>query len=81
MKKKYNYNSKDIYVALKRIGLKRNAIVYCHSNIGLSGKLNNFYDADSICRQFYNNIFRVIGKNGLLIVPTYTYSFGKIDTV
>jgi len=77
MKKKYNYNSKDIYVALKRIGLKRNAIVYCHSNIGLSGKLNNFYDADSICRQFYNNIFRVIGKNGLLIVPTYTYSFGK----
>lgn len=77
MKKKYNYSSKDIYVSLKRIGLKRKAIVYCHSNIGVSGKLKGAHDADGICRQIYKNIFRIIGKNGLLIVPTYTYSFGK----
>ena len=38
----FDYNQKDIFYALKKVGLKKNDNVFCHSNIGFFGKLGNF---------------------------------------
>lgn len=79
----FDYNEKDLKLALKKVGLKKNDNIFCHSNLGFFGKLQNVDSKKKLCELFYKNIIDIIGKKGNLIVPTFTYSFfkGKIFNV
>lgn len=72
---KYHYTREDVYNALQEIGLKKGDTVFSHSNIGYLGIPQGGRDIDNAFNTILNAFFDVIGSEGTLIVPTYTYSF------
>lgn len=60
---------------LKNLGLKKNDIVFIHSDLSKLSSKNNLID---ICDDLFNSIFEIIGKESSLVVPTFTYeNFNK----
>lgn len=75
---KGSYSKEDILKAFKKIGIKTGDTVYVSSSLGLIGcPSTNIKSADDLCELFYQAIWEVIGKNGTLIVPAFSYTFGK----
>lgn len=75
---KGRYSKGDILKALKDSGIKKGDSVYVSSSLGLIGfPPENIDSTDKLCELFFNAINEVIGKNGTLIVPTFSYTFGK----
>ena len=72
-----DYTSSEIKDNLSKVGLSNGNTVYCHSNIGLFGFIDNFQSKEQVCEEFYNAIFDIIGQEGTLIVPTFTNSFSN----
>ena len=79
--KKYHYTPLEIKNKLKKIGVKKGDLIFVHSNIAFFGKLKS---KKNLCEVFLKSIFEVIGNQGTLVVPTFTYSinskFNKINT-
>jgi len=72
-----HYTINDIINALKKIGIKKGDIIFSHMNLGFFGVPEGGLSIDNIFKVFYTAIFEVLGSDGLLIVPTFTYSFCK----
>tara|TARA_Y100000590_G_scaffold459927_1_gene618130 strand:- start:375 stop:1127 length:753 start_codon:yes stop_codon:yes gene_type:complete len=72
-----DYNFIDICKALKKANIRKGDNVFCHTNLGFFGKPNRIKDSNSLCKLFYKAIIKVIGKEGTVIVPTFSYSFFK----
>ena len=73
--KMYDYSYENIVESLKNIGLVKNDKIFIHSNIGFFGKLKNCFDSTDYYREFKKAIIEVIGIDGTLAVPTFSYSF------
>lgn len=73
--KDYDYIKEDIVKALKEVGLERGDSIIIHSNMGFFGKLKGCPDKDSYCKAFKESILDVIGSDGTIVVPTFSYSF------
>lgn len=74
---KYHYNYQDIISALKEAGLKKGSNVFIHSNIGFFGRLENATNQKEYYEIFKKAFFDVIGEEGTIIFPTFSYSFCK----
>lgn len=74
---RYHYSKKDIVNGLKKLGIRRGDTIFTHSNIGFFGIPDQTKTADGICQLILESFFEVIGDNGTLAVPTFTYSFAK----
>lgn len=72
---RFNYTYYDIVKALKDIGLKKGDNIFIHSNIGFFGRLENAKNPNDYYQTFKKAIFEIIGENGTLINPTFSYSF------
>jgi len=72
---KFDYSKDDIVESLIQVGLKKSDNIFNHNNMGFFGKLKDGTDKESYCKIFKDAIFEVIGKDGTLVVPTFTYSF------
>ena len=68
----HDYTSSEIKDILLKVGIRLGDTIYCHSNIGLFGYIENYQSKRQICEEFYKAIFNIIGPKGTLIVPTYT---------
>ena len=55
--------------------LFRSDNVFIHSNLGFFGKLQDAITKDDYCMAFKESIFDVIGYDGTLAVPAFSYSF------
>ena len=75
MSNSFDYTVNDIKNALKKTGLKNKDNIFLHSNLGFFGKLKDINKKYHFVETFYNEIRNIIGKDGSLIVPTFTYSF------
>ena len=73
--KKYFFN--DLVNAIKKTGINEGDIVFVHSDVGKFGKLGDIKNRYEFNSFFLNACLKAIGKNGTLIVPTFTYSFCK----
>jgi len=73
------YNKKDIANALKDIDIKDGDILFSHSSLGFFGLPEGGLNKDNIFSIFYDAIFEVIGDEGLLVTPTFTYSFNSLN--
>lgn len=73
----HNYSKQDLKKSLIKLGLKKNDIIFCHSNIGFFGKMKNVNDKKKLCKIFFTQILNIIGSEGTLIVPTFSYNFFK----
>ena len=70
-----DYNLRQICLSLRKVGLEKNDVVFCHSNLGFFGNLKNITNKSDLCEKFFNEIFKIIGRKGTLIVPTFSYSY------
>lgn len=73
----YDYTKNDIEESLKMTGIQKGDEVFIHSNLGFFGKLENCTNKEYLCETFLTAIQNVIGENGTIIVPTFSYSFCK----
>jgi len=73
--KKFDYTKQEIVNALLKVGLQKNDNVFSHSNLGFFGKLKDCTDKDCYCNAFKDAFFQVIGEEGTLVVPTFSYSY------
>jgi aminoglycoside N3'-acetyltransferase len=74
---KFKY--KDLVKSLKKIGIKKNCSIFLTSNIALMGtpvtKKKNQLKIKSVW--LIKSIKKIIGKNGNIFVPTYSYTFSS----
>lgn len=70
-----DYSKNDIIDSLKKVGLKKGDNIFIHSNIGFFGKLENIKTKQDYWDIFKEAIFEVIGQQGTIVVPTFSYSF------
>jgi len=75
----FDYSYEDIVRCLKIVGLKNGDKIFVHSNIGFFGKLKDADNGLKFYENFKKAIFEIIGYNGTLVVPTFTYSFMNND--
>lgn len=73
--KEYDYSKRDIIKSLMKVGLKKGDNIFIHSNIGFFGKLKDANNKEEIYTIFKEAIFKVIEKDGTLVVPTFSYSY------
>jgi aminoglycoside 3-N-acetyltransferase len=64
-------SEEDIRILLDNLGVKNNDIVMIHSALYTLGHIENGADG------FYRTLRKQIGKDGTIIVPTFTYSFRR----
>lgn len=70
-----NYNYEDLLIALNDVGLKRGDTVFIHSNLGYYGKMQNVKTASDLCNEYVRAFNEILGNEGTIIVPSFTYSF------
>ena len=63
--------------AFGKVGLKTGQVVFCHSNIGYFGFPEGGNSVNNACRLVHDAFMDVLGDEGTLIVPTFSYSFPK----
>jgi len=69
-------SSRDIIQAFKNSGLEQGRTVFCHSNIGFFGRVENASNMDDLAKIMLDCFTEVLGKDGTLVLPVFTYSFG-----
>jgi aminoglycoside 3-N-acetyltransferase len=72
-----SYTRGDIVRALRTVGLKRGDTLFSHSNIGFFGQLIGAKTSAEYGASFLSAFLEVIGEEGNLCIPTFTYSFCK----
>ena len=77
---RFNYTSNDIINALKKVGLKKGMDIFVHSNLAYFGKPIFKLNLKNIDNFFLKQIKKIIGKNGNIVVPTFTYSYCNNQT-
>ena len=65
----------EISKGLVLVGLKRGDVVFSHGYVGQDGYLQSGYNTDIMFQSVWGAFQDVIGKEGTLVVPTFTYSF------
>ncbi len=65
----------DIVKALKKAGIKKGDVLMVHADLARFGKLGEITNKKEFANVFIEAFLKVIGEQGTLIVPTFTYSF------
>ena len=77
MNDKWDYSKEGFKKALKDAGIKKGDIVFTHIAYAFLGKPKHCKNNEQICQLILDSFLDVLGKEGTLLVPTYTYSFCK----
>jgi aminoglycoside 3-N-acetyltransferase len=72
-----HYNRESLAKALAETGLKPGSVAFCHSNIGHLGLPEGERSETNMCETVLGAFQDVLGPEGTLIVPTFTYSFSQ----
>ncbi len=70
-----NFVFEDIVRAIKKLGINKGDIVMAHADLAVFGKLGDVVDRAEFANVFIKSFEKILGKEGTLIVPTFTYSF------
>ncbi len=71
----YDYTQEEILDSLFQCGIKKGDSVFIHSNIGFFGALKNANNKEEYYQSFKKALSEALGKEGTIIVPTFSYSF------
>ena len=77
MLKKYHFTYSDIVKALKKGGLQKGDNVWIFSSLGFLGRPEGAKTIEDVCKIFHSAIREVIGEEGTIFVPTYSYTIGR----
>jgi len=79
----YEYEGRKIYYSdfvrsLRDVGINEGDTVFVHSRVSAFGKLLTF-DRTFLMRCLVDSVKDVVGSEGAIIMPTFTYSFDKSE--
>lgn len=74
-KSEYHYDKEELKAALGEAGICRGDIVFSHVGMGFLGYPKEGKCLDSMFTIISSAFLEVLGKEGTMLVPTYTYSF------
>lgn len=74
---RWHYSVTDLRKALSHLPIERGDVILTHSNLGFFGRPEQVFSNAKICKMFFEEIMAVLGYDGTLVVPTYTYSFPR----
>ncbi|MFZ6024741.1 MAG: DUF4910 domain-containing protein [Bacteroidota bacterium] len=74
-----HYTYDELVNALRKVGLKAGDTVFTHSNIGAFGFSDRGSSENEIFNSFLEAFLEVLGSGGTLIVPSFTYSYGRMQ--
>lgn len=74
-----DFNKKNFFEVFKKIGIQKGDSVFLSTNLGILGvpDTNNKNYLLTTSRWVLSSLKEIIGKEGNIFVPTYTYSFAK----
>ena len=75
MNNNWDYTKEEFKIALKEAGIEKGDIIFTHVGYAFLGKPNECNNNSEICQLILDSFLDVLGNEGTLIVPTYTYSF------
>ncbi|OGG80207.1 hypothetical protein A3J11_00800 [Candidatus Kaiserbacteria bacterium RIFCSPLOWO2_02_FULL_55_12] len=76
MNTSYDYNIHSVITALREAGVKKGDVVFSHVGTGFLGRPQGESSTFTAAASIIDHAFaEVLGEEGTLIVPTYTYSF------
>ena len=73
--KKWDYSKEEFIQGLKNCGIKKGDVVFTHVGFAFLGIPKDFNTNEQVCKMILNSFLEVLGSEGTLLVPTYTYSF------
>ena len=77
-KTRQSYTQQDLENCFKSVGISRDDIVMVHSGLSRLGVLmQGIKNADELSATILKALQNVIGSNGTIVVPTFTYSLGS----
>lgn len=76
-KKSHHYTRDDLAKALRVVGITKGAVVFTHSNLGFLGIPEGGNTKENVFQTVLGAFLDVLGPEGTLCVPTFTYSFCK----
>jgi len=74
---RYHFSKENFLKALRKIGIKKGDLLWVFTDLGNLGLPEGIKSKDDLCRFYYLGLREIIGSKGTLIVPLYSYTFGK----
>jgi len=75
MNDKWDYTKEEFKRVLKDLGIKKGDIIFTHIAYAFLGKPEHCENNEQICQLILDSFLEILGEEGTLLVPTYTYSF------
>lgn len=72
-----DYTRADLAAAIEKSGVKQGDVVFSHSGVGFFGLPAGGATPENVFNTIYGAFRDVLGSEGTLVVPTFTYSPGK----
>tara|TARA_B100000989_G_C19495362_1_gene451749 strand:+ start:443 stop:1228 length:786 start_codon:yes stop_codon:yes gene_type:complete len=73
------YSKKDIYNSLKKLNLSKGDQIYCSVSFSFLGLPKfNITNSIDLCKSFTEIILDIIGENGSIFTPSFSYSFNSL---
>jgi aminoglycoside 3-N-acetyltransferase len=70
-----NFTGENFFKSLKKIGIKNKDNLFIHSDVGLLKEYKNKKELNQTCKIIIKQLQKVVGKEGTIVFPTFTYSF------
>jgi len=74
-----HYSKDELVSTMRSLGIIEGDVLFCHSNVGYLGMPEGVKSKLEALDVILKGIREVIGEEGTLTVPTFTYSFGTDD--
>lgn len=71
----YDYSKEDLKEAFRLAGIQKGDIIYCHVGMGNIGIPKEQLEGKTKFDVIYGALSEVVGYQGTILTPTYTYSF------
>ena len=71
----WDYTKEEFKKALQNAGIKKGDIVFTHLGYAFLGKPKDCTNNEQVCQLILDSFLEILGSEGTLLVPTYTYSF------
>ena len=72
------YSKKEIFTSLKEININKGDSLYLSTSFGMLGYPSfKFSNIEELSKIFFDTILNIIGPEGTIFTPTFSYSFSK----
>jgi len=71
------YQREDIEDVLRSVGVRQGDILFVTTGLGMLGIAKGVESPDELNKLFFDVLKEVVGDTGTILVPTYSYTFGR----